>query len=77
MTVSRRLVLEPRFTAFLGDKDGLKYTYSQKLNVSTRWPDKILEVKKRIEKLAGGFTYNVALCNWCVFPRRQMIVAKY
>jgi len=65
VVVGKRTILEPRFTAFLGDKDGLKYTYSQKLNVSSKWPAKVLEVRKRIENLlADGNVYNVALINW-------------
>lgn len=63
VTIRGETMAEPRLTVFLGDKTGLKYTYSHKLNVATVWPEKVLEVKKRIERVEGH-SYNVALCNW-------------
>jgi len=61
-------VFPPRLTAFLGDRDGLKYTYSQKLNVSTMWHPLVAEAKVLLERvcreqLGRDVVFNVALLN--------------
>lgn len=58
-----RRVAEPRLTTFLGERDGLTYTYNAKVNTSVKWPDIVERVKQRIEQ-ATGQTYNVVLMNW-------------
>ncbi len=69
MVVGKRKIQEPRLTAFLGARDGLQYTYSQKLNVSTRWPQEVEDIKKRIEGMVGHH-YNVVLMNWSVLTAK-------
>ena len=49
--------------AFLGEADGLTYTYSKKTMVSTQWPPLVAACKERIERLTGD-VYNVCLCNF-------------
>jgi alkylated DNA repair dioxygenase AlkB len=63
VTVGQRQVSEPRLTTFLGETDGLSYTYNAKANISVKWPPIVEVVKKRIE-VASGQTYNVVLMNW-------------
>lgn len=57
-----------RLTVFLGDRDGLKYTYSHKLNVSKKWHPLIAEAKALLEQavraeLGQEVVFNVALVN--------------
>jgi hypothetical protein len=63
VTIGARTVAEPRLTCFLGRADGLEYSYSSKLNVSTKWPDMVAQLKNEIEKVVGD-KYNVVLMNW-------------
>jgi len=63
IVVGTRTLLEPRHTAFLGEKDGLQYTYSAKLNISTIWPPLVKILKDAISKIVGH-DFNVALMNW-------------
>eukprot|EP01121_Diplochlamys_sp_Union-15-3_P016852 TRINITY_DN5810_c0_g1_i4.p1 TRINITY_DN5810_c0_g1~~TRINITY_DN5810_c0_g1_i4.p1 ORF type:complete len:242 (+),score=34.20 TRINITY_DN5810_c0_g1_i4:27-752(+) len=62
--VGTRLTTEPRLTAFLGERTGLKYTYSEKLNIATVWPDSVKKVKEKIETVTAGSQFNVVLMNW-------------
>jgi alkylated DNA repair dioxygenase AlkB len=62
------LILMSRLTAFLGSKEGLRYTYSQKLNVSTRWHPLIAQAKVLLEQevkkvLKVDVDFSVALLN--------------
>lgn len=60
---ANRRVFEPRLTVFLGEKDGLTYTYSEKVNTSVKWPALVEATKKRIEEKTEQ-QYNVVLMNW-------------
>lgn len=62
VTVGGRETIEPRLTTFLGERDGLIYTYSSRRNVSRVWPAAIDAVRRRIEAKFGT-AFNVALCN--------------
>jgi alkylated DNA repair dioxygenase AlkB len=64
IVVGGRKVLEPRFTAFLGSKSGLEYTYSGKVNISAKWPSPVETAKERIEKEVVQHPLNVVLMNW-------------
>eukprot|EP01006_Ploeotia_vitrea_P063829 TRINITY_DN86348_c0_g1_i1.p1 TRINITY_DN86348_c0_g1~~TRINITY_DN86348_c0_g1_i1.p1 ORF type:complete len:278 (+),score=27.40 TRINITY_DN86348_c0_g1_i1:65-898(+) len=54
--------VEPRLTAFLGEEAGLEYIYSEKRNVSTKWPPLIQKMKEMVEDLVG-YKFNVVLMN--------------
>lgn len=56
-------VKEPRFSVFLGERDGIVYTYSEKKNVSTKWPKCVEAVKVTLEKMCGH-PFNACLVNW-------------
>jgi len=79
VTVGTKTGLEPRLTAFLGNKDGLKYTYSAKTNVSTKWPPLVEKAKRDIEAaiveanvLPHACTFNVVLMNWYEHGRHHV-----
>jgi len=65
IVVGERRVLEPRFTAFIVETNGLHYTYSSKLNIATEWPEIIRTVKQKIEDyIPFSVVFNVVLMNW-------------
>jgi len=53
---------EARFTAFVGEREGLVYNYSNFRNVATKWTPRLDEARQLVEDVVGhGF--NVALLN--------------
>jgi len=66
IVVGTRTILEPRHTAFLGEKDGLQYTYSAKRNISKSWPPLVKRIKDSISQIVGH-DFNVALMNWYAY----------
>lgn len=54
---------EPRLSTFLGEREGIVYTYANKKNVSSKWPHIVFLLKNRLEVLAKH-SFNACLCNW-------------
>jgi alkylated DNA repair dioxygenase AlkB len=55
-------ILQPRLTAWFGDP-GATYRYSGIVNEPIPWTDALLELKARVEAIAGG-RFNSALLNY-------------
>lgn len=58
-----KLLAQPRLTAWYADDPGMKYSYSGVTQAVQPWLPELLELKKKIEEVAG-WQYNSVLLNF-------------
>jgi alkylated DNA repair dioxygenase AlkB len=62
-TFGTKVVAQPRLTAWYADDPGMKYSYSGVTQQVQPWTPELLELKKKIEAVAG-WQYNSVLLNF-------------